>query len=56
MRLPRPKDRLSSDDVLSAAAAAGYLETRAYRKDELIYVPAWLGDILAAYGFIELVK
>lgn len=53
MRLP---DRLSSDDIMAAAMEAGYLEPRTYLKDELIYVPLWLGDILAAYGVIELVK
>jgi hypothetical protein len=51
-----PSSGLSSDDILSAAASAGYLEPRTYLKNELIYVPAWLGDILAAYGVIELVK
>jgi len=47
---------LSSGDILACAGAAGYLETRTYKKGELIYVPPWLGDVLAACGFIEIVK
>ena len=47
---------LSPADVLSAASEAGFQVPRTYKKDDLVFVPPWLGDILAAYGVIELVK
>ena len=47
---------LSPADVLSAASEAGFQVPRTYKKDDLVFVPLWLADVLVASGAIELVK
>jgi hypothetical protein len=47
---------LSPADVLSAASEAGFQVPRTYKKDDLVFVPPWLANILVAAGAIELLK
>jgi hypothetical protein len=47
---------LSSREIISAAIACGYLETKTIPRGYETQIPRWLAEILSRKGIVELIE